>query len=98
MELFVMTRDHDDTGAAEGYPTTSVRCPSCGTRIDEIELGSEPDDPDYGADTDGNRGRFLAGSTWIQHAPDDCTACGAPLDFDVDRKGNVTAYLREEGV
>ena len=43
----------------------------------EVVLDREPDDPNYGADADGNRGIFVAGYWYTETAaPDKCATCG----------------------
>ena len=43
----------------------------------EIQLDREPDDPNYGADADGNRGIFVAGGWyWEGEVPTKCEECG----------------------
>lgn len=43
----------------------------------EVELEREPDDHNYGADADGNRGMFVSGYWFPEtNPPDKCETCG----------------------
>lgn len=40
----------------------------------EVTLGYEPDDPNYGADADGNRGIYVHGGFYVECIADRCEA------------------------
>ena len=71
-------------------------CPQCGEEF-EVGLYVEPDEPNYGADADGNRGVFMAGYLECEEYPETCPHCGYTLtEGDVEAiTEHFTDVLRE---